>query len=270
MPITVTILKPNVFDEYGRLLAIGSAYVPYNDDYAKTLVQTLKALDTNNVLGFPLPTIAGAAMTWIARPSAAAFPGTQIRFTDVGGNTGAGGGNFFFSNGTRWKPVNEDVLLDSVDTANSAVANTTEQQLNPNHIAIPAGVIGIFDRIRLYVSLSKNGTVDSATINIRFGPLGTVADPILATITSLATTNQSEGFILEFKRTAATAMQKQGNASTDLSYTGASAGAYPAAVTISNPDTNIMYLSITSQMTTGAEVCTLQNYTLELFSTDSQ
>lgn len=210
------------------------------------------------------------AMLWGNRPAAtSANVGRQARFTDVGGNLGTGGGNFYFSNGTRWKPMNGSIVLDSVDTANAGIANTTEQQLNPNHIIIPAAVIGDFDRLRLWVSMSKSATTDSATIRIRFGPLGTIADPVLSTITTLATTNQSLGFLTEFKRLSSTTMQKQGNASTDISYMGANAAAYPAAVTVSDMNANGMYLSITSQMAAGTEIVTLQDYTLELYATDS-
>lgn len=229
---------------------------------------------SGNFLGLSGPpggTSPTPAILWAARPTpTSANAGRQIRFTDVGGNVGTGGGNFFFSNGTRWKPMNGSIVLDSVDTANSGIANTVEQQLNPNHILIPPAVIGNFDRLRLWVSMSKNAAVDSTTIRLRFGPLGTVVDPILATITTLATTNQSIGFLLEFKRQSSTTMQKQGNASTDVSYNGASAGAYPAAVTVSDMDANGMYLSITSQLTAGTEIVTLQDYTLELYATDSQ
>lgn len=231
--------------------------------------------DANGIfLGLSGPagtTSATPAMLWAARPTpATANIGREIRFTDVGGNVGTGGGNFFFSNGTRWKPVNNSIVLDSVDTPNAGLANTAEQNLNPQHIVIPSGVIGDFDRLRLWVTMSKSAAVDSTTINIRFGPLGTIADPSLATITTLATTNQSLGVLLEFKRRSSTTMQKQGNASTDVSYSGASAGAYPAFVTTANMDTSPMYLSITSQLTAGTEIVTLQDYTLELYATDSQ
>lgn len=229
---------------------------------------------TGNFLGISGPpglTSPTPAMLWANRPSATtANTGRQARFIDVGGNVGTGGGNFYFSNGTRWKPMNGSIVLDSVDTPNSGIANTTEQNLNPNHIIIPPAVIGNFDRLRLWVSMSKNAASDSATIRLRFGPLGTIADPVLATVTTLATTNQSIGFLLEFKRQTSTTMQKQGNASTDVSYNGASAGAYPAAVTVSDMDANGMYLSITSQLSAGTEIVTLQDYTLELYATDSQ
>lgn len=272
MTISVTITKPNVFDAYGILLAVGQTYALPND-LAITMVQQQKATDTNGVLA-SISITQIPAYLWADRPSAIVGKGNQIHVLDVGGgalNLGLpGGGNYFFSNGVRWRPVNNSVVLDSVDTANAGLANTSEQNLNLNHIVIPAGVIANFDRLRLWTSISKSAGVDSSTINIRFGPLGTVADPILSTITTLATTNQSLGFLTEYKRLSATTMQKQGNASTDLSYNGASAGIYPAAVTVSNMDINPMFLSITSQLAAGTEIVTLQDYTLELYATDSQ
>jgi hypothetical protein len=209
--------------------------------------------------------------TWATKPNAASYPGAVIRLTDVGGGTGSlGGGNLFFSNGTRWKPINGSIVLDSVDTPNAGVADTTEQQLNPNHVVIPAGAIGLYDRILLRGTMSKSGTSDTATIRVRFGPLGTTADPVVATIASLATTAQSIGFLQAFKRASATTFQKEGNGSTDTSFSGASTTAFPAPVAVSNLDTTPMYLSITSQLTAGTEIVTLQDYTLELLATDSQ
>ena len=207
--------------------------------------------------------------TWTTKPSAASNANMVALMSDVGsGTSGMGGGNLFISNGVRWKPAGGNVTLDSVDTANAGVANTTEQNLNPNHIAIPAGVIGVFDRLRLWVSVSKSSTVDTATFNVRFGPLGTIADPIISSF-ALTTTNQTDGVLLEYKRTAATTIQKQGNAAGDTSYSGQNTGNYPAPVTIANPDSASMFLSLCAVMTTGVEAATLQDYTFELWPTDS-
>lgn len=212
-----------------------------------------------------------AAVPWASRPAAsAANNGAILRFTDVGGNAGNGGGNFFFSTGARWKPMSADIILDAIDTPNTSIANTTEQQLNPTHIVIPPSVVQDFDRLRVRMSMSKSSTVDTATIRLRFGPLGTTADPVLLTITTLATTSISVGVLLDFKRSSATTIQKLGNASSDQSYSGASAGAFPAAVTVSDMNVNGMFMSITSQMTAGTETVTIQDYTLELCPTDSQ
>jgi hypothetical protein len=221
----------------------------------------------------PTGTLAGAVVpstTWAARPlPVTSYPNATIRITDVGGNTGAGGGAMFFTNGTRWKPTGA-VLVDSIDTPNTSVANTTEQNLNPNRVPIPAGVIGANgDRLRFRCTMSKSGVADTCTLNLRFGPLGTIADPILATITSLATTSVSLGFVLDFKRISATSLQKEGNASTDNAYGGANSGSFPAAVTISSLDANGMFMSICSVMTSGTETVTVQDYALEFWPTDS-
>lgn len=211
------------------------------------------------------------ATTWANRPlPVTSYPNAIIRITDVGGNTGAGGGNFFFTNSTRWKALGGNITLDTVDTPNTSVANTTEQNLNPNRIGIPAAVISVNgDRLRFRATLTKSGAADTSTIRLRFGPLGTTADPILATITSLATTSISLGVVMDFKRVSATSIQKEGNASTDNAYGGANAGSFPAATTVSDMDANIMFLSITSQMTGGTETVTLQDYALEFWPTDS-
>lgn len=214
--------------------------------------------------------IAIATSTWGARQAPAAANGKVVRMTDVGpGNPGPSGGNFFFSNGVRWKPLNGNCLLDAIDTANSGAANTTEQQLNPNHVLIPAGLIMDYDRLRLWFSASKNGASDSATLRFRFGPLGTAADPVIATISSLAATNQSYGTLLEFKRLSATSIQKQGNADPSASYVGASGGVFSAAVPVSNMDSNGMYLTITAQMSGGTEIPTINDYSLELYASDT-
>lgn len=207
---------------------------------------------------------------WAARPAAAGNTGL-VRFSDVGGGTGStGGGSLFYSNGTRWKPVNGGALLDAVDTPNISIANTAEQQLNPNHIAIPAGLVGDFDRLRLKLTLSKSAAVDSSTVRVRYGPLGTVADPVITTITVLSAANQSYGAQIDFKRASATTLQKLGNADPSTGFNGAVASAVTAAVTVSNMDSNAMYLTISSQMMTGTETVSLVDFTLFLDATDSQ
>lgn len=208
--------------------------------------------------------------TWAARP-AATNNGSLARFTDVGGGTGStGGGSLFYSNGTRWKPVNGGALLDAVDTTNTSVANTTEQQLNPNHIVIPAGVIGDYDRLRIKLTLSKSAAVDTSTVRLRFGPLGTVADPVLTTITGLAAANQSYGAQIDFKRVSATSLQKLGNADPSTGFNGAVASVITSTVAVSSMDSNPMYLTISSQMTGGTETVSLVDFTMFLDATDSQ
>jgi hypothetical protein len=196
--------------------------------------------------------------------------GRQVRFTDVGGgNPGPSGGNIMWWNGSNWKPVNGNFLLDGIDTKNDGIANTADQNLNPNAVAVQAGLMRDFDRLRLWPTIIKSGASDTATIRLRYGPTKTAAEPIIATIPALAGANQSYGTILEFKRLSATTLQKQGNADASSNYSGASAGAIPAAVTVANMDSNDMFFSIWAQMTAGTEFASVNDYTLELWASDN-
>lgn len=230
---------------------------------------SLRAIGLLLVNGF-VAALAPSAALFSARPTASANTGRIMRFTDVGcGQSGTGGGTFMFSNGARWKPLGP-ALLDAIDTPNSGVANTAEQQLSTNHVAIPAGVISVDgDRIEVLLTLSKSGASDSATIRIRFGPLGTVADPVITTITNLAGASQSYGTVIPFKRVSATSLQKQGNSDPSSSLLGAGTGAYPAAVTVSDMGATPMFMSVTQQMTGGSEFVTAQDYSVTFKPTDN-
>lgn len=206
---------------------------------------------------------------WANLPSAALFPGSVVRVTDVGGGpTLAGGGNFFMSNGVRWKPMNGNIVLDTIDTANSGIANTTEQQLNPNAVIVPGGVIAFTDRLRLTIGISKSGTTDICTFRLRLGPLKSILDPSILTITIPAASASFNDQII-FKRKSATSIQRQGNGDSATSF-GGSALAYPTDITgLSSLDTIGQYFSLTQQMTTGTEFITIQDYILEDLPTDS-
>lgn len=170
---------------------------------------------------------------------------------------------------SMFNPQIEFQIIDAVDTANNGVANTTPQQLNPTHRATPSNYIKINDRMRLNVSLSKSGTVDSATFLIKYGPTGTVNDATIATINALSTTNQSFGTILAFKRVSLTQIQKLGSADANYSFSTASPAAVSAPVTVGDMTAQPMYMSIIATMTTGAEFATVNDYTFELYITDS-
>lgn len=170
---------------------------------------------------------------------------------------------------SMFDPSAEFQTIDAIDTANTGLANTSEQQLNPNHRAITSNMIKINDRFELRLTCSKSSTVDSATFRIRFGPLGTVADPIIATINAVATTNQSYGTILQFKRTSLTQVTKLGSGDANYSFSTAAPSAASTPVTVGDMTTLPMFLSITGQMTAGTETPTVNDYTLVVCVTDT-
>lgn len=281
--VTVTTSDTALFNQYARFICTAGMLTVQIGDPTSSTATSINPWQSNEVvyvydtsgnllgLGNPSGGILGGgipAITWASRPVAASFLGAQFRFTDVGGNTGAGGGNYFYSNGVRYKAVNGEALLDAVDTANPGITGVTEQQLNPNHIVIPAAVIAGMDRLDVTCGVSKSGTTDTMVMRVRFGPLGTIADPVLATV-NVAAASQSAGFSLKFKRISDTTIQLQGSANTILSYGSESGTAYAAAVTVSAMSTTPMYMSITAQMGGTTDTPTLQDYTLKLSCTDS-
>lgn len=75
------------------------------------------------------PTVTQSAL-WANR-SVYQQTGNLVRFTDYAGGQGAnGGGTFMFYNGTRWKPLNSNVVLDRIDTQNDGTAGGTPFNLN--------------------------------------------------------------------------------------------------------------------------------------------
>jgi hypothetical protein len=212
-----------------------------------------------------------SSMLWAARPAPATIPGQIRRFTDVGGgNPGPSGGQFLWSNGSRYRPMGGAVPLDEVDTPNIGTNVATEQQLNPNHVAIPAGLLQDYDQLMLELLLSKTGTADTATFRLRFGPLGTATDPVIATINGPAGSEQTLITQLRFKRLSATSIMYLGNPDTKQGMGGTSIALPLAPVAVSNMDSNAMFLSITAQMTTGGtDVPTLNHFVMLWLASDN-
>lgn len=247
----------------------GQYYVGQNaEDVLQEVAVNIRALGGGNAqtIGFINQP---AKYTWATKPLASSFDGLVIRITDVGsGQLGNGGGTLWFSNGTKWKAVNGSAVLDSIDTPNASSGNAL-QNLNPNHNAIYGGVLGLYDCFDVELTATKSGTTATATITLRYGPLGTIADPVISTISDLASTSQGGGYKFSFKRISATQIQRLGGAAGSNPFGGASLGLPPAAVTVSNMDTVTHYLSICCQLNSGTEVVTITDYTMTLASTDS-
>jgi hypothetical protein len=233
---------------------------------------TLTGGNTSNpgdVLGF---TVVAQAMMFGDRPLVGPALGKAYRFYDVGGggaSSPAGGGSFLFSNGLRWKPMNGEAALDAIDTANTSILNAAEQQLNPNHATIPAGLIGDFDRLIVFVGLSKSGATDTKTLRLRYGPLGTTADPLIASV-AIAAATLSAGFFFQFRRNSATTLQRMGNTDTAGSgYLGQGTTAFAAATTVSDMDANPMFLTISSQSSGATDSVSLVDMLLKWSATDT-
>lgn len=217
--------------------------------------------------GAPLPIV---TYTWATKPSAVGRTGQLILISDVGcGQSGTGGGLLFTSNGTRWKLVNLEGKIDGVDTRNVGVANTTEQDLTPNSVLLPAALTADTDTFLLRLTLSKSGSSDSCTVRLRLGTTGTNTDPVLTTITSLSGASVSFGSLFEFKRISSTTVQKMGSGDSTGGFSGPSVTAIPAAVTVPDMSSNALRFKVWAQMTGGTEFAVLEDMQLFLSNSDN-
>jgi len=177
---------------------------------------------------------------------AAANPDTYVFCTNFGV-----GGSMLYSNGVRWKPVNNRTVLKTLETV-PTITGASELTFTGTPILIPAGMWQVGDCIGLEISMSKDAGVGTATCSLRLGTTGTTADTLMyGTATAfLATTARSVGSQQKFRRVANTT-QKMGGASVLAGLAGAqSTSTYPAAVTIpSNMDTTDLYLSLSCILT---------------------
>ncbi len=210
------------------------------------------------------------ASLWAALPPAASVPFQLRRVIDVSaGQSGAGGGAIFISNGSRWKPLTNDQVIDGIDTRNVGVAGAGEQILTSTSVLLQSGLIAISDKLDLDLTASKTGSSESCILRVRLGPTRTTADALLTQITSMSGGSTSFANRLVFKRIGATQMQKMGNGDPAGGYNGPSVTALPGAVTIANLDSVGVYLSISAEMSGATEIPAIEDMRLKLLTSDN-
>ena len=196
-------------------------------------------------------------VTWANLPAAASFQGRICRVSDLNNA-------LFESNGTRWKPVNGRALIGSTD-ASATMSGTTETVLFSK--ALPAGLVKDNDRLIVNYTMGKSGTSESATMAMRLGTAGTIADTaIQGPVAGLTTTSVAAGVVVQFKRVTATSTRKLGQGTQLNPMVGAGTVVVTSPVTVSSMDSNALFLSFTNVMSAAVETFTLYDFTLELVS----
>ena len=145
--------------------------------------------------------------------------------------------------------------------APSSMSGTTETVLA--QFVIPAGLLGVLDRLEMRFSTTKSGTADTGTIRFRCGTAGTTADTLLSTHV-MYDINDSYGALADFKRTSTTGLQKLGNGSVATAYAGGSATNFVAEVVVGDMGAAPYYLSMTGQLGAAVESVTLQDWIVRL------
>lgn len=152
--------------------------------------------------------------------------------------------------------VVHSLVADSIGAASTAV-----QRLD--FAKIPAGSLQVGDVIRVTHARTKSGVADTSSAVLRAGASNTVADGVLGSVASLATTTTAAGAVFEYKVTSATTVRQLGSTNGNLSLAGTSTGAIYADKTIPNIELSDLYIGIYDTMTAGTEYVTLGAFSVE-------
>lgn len=240
------------------------AYVTNNG----AVVTTSDPVDTNDVVyvaGMAIRRSDGAlyttlgvtpavTYTWAAKPAAASRVG-PIFASDVAA------GSYWVSDGTRYRPMNNSLVLYQPSTVFQSAANTSEQIAVA--VPIPAGAWQDGDVITLEMMVTKSAGVENCQGLFRVG----TAAAVLGSTTNdyefqPSATSRRVVFVKSFKRISATTIgitNLDGNA-VGL---GADTGVY-AAQTVPNMDSQTTYLQYTVQMNVGVETVRLEKFIARL------
>lgn len=180
-----------------------------------------------------------ASYTWATKPAATSLPaGTQIRITDIGTD-----GTMWFSTGTRYKLVGGKAIIKGLGNSVSGIANSETIVMQA---LMPAGAVQTNDTVRVWVTATKSGTTDSATMIVHVGTAGTTADTTVVSNSIMGAANRTYGGIFDLKLTSATGLTRSGANSANGSYT-VSNSAAGGATAITDASANALYWTVTLQ-----------------------
>ena len=228
----------------------------WNADHSFSLVQA----DIAGLRTTDNPTHAGVVltpMTWAAIEALSSPAAGWIRYaSDLGA-----AGSFVEYTGSRWRPLNGHARLkNGVPTSgiNNVEANGIVLQT-----LLPVNAWKVNDGIWIPITITKSGTTDTLTFNIRIGTAGTTSDTLVLTATALAATQRNGGFLAELRLESATSVRHVGGAGVS-SYPGALAGGAANAVTISSAATNALYVTVTIRSSGTTDTVALESGRMDL------
>lgn len=201
---------------------------------------------------------------WSTLPTAANASRTQQYYvSDVGQ-----GGSIWYSDGTRWRPVNSECTLFALtsDVVSSGASEQIHSQFSLPFSANNGSPWQNGDIITFEHDHNKSSTVETSTNKLRCGTAGTVADTDTGMFfIGLATSARQGRTSQAIRRVSATSIINASLGGTGTSF-GTSSGASPAAVTVANIDSNTIFLSATVSMSVGVETDTLRTFIAKLIT----
>lgn len=184
-------------------------------------------------------------MTWAVRPSATANAGRTIFVTDVG----IGGGSYWFSNGTEWRPFGAVVLARGAGTTMANPGHTIETELGS--ATVPAGAMGATGILIVRTLWKTTTSINIKSLRVKLGGYGFFAYNATTTVSAYITASINN-------LTASTQASFASNSP-------AQSGVWTAANVSGAVDTaSAQSVSITGQLALGTEECSLVHYSVEV------
>lgn len=202
----------------------------------------------------------GGVYAWAARPSAVGRLHDIIHIDDIGPN---GAGSFWYSDGARWRPINNATFIQQLLAPLAYPAASTAEIIMAQYL-IPAGLLaGDADILKIAFGGGKTGAAGTIVFRVRVGALGTLVDPIVTSMYPAASI-LSFGGSPELQRISATTMKARGAVSQFSPMGAVTTGAAPPVVTVPNLNDVGTYVSFTAQLTSALDTLVINEFTLEL------
>lgn len=197
----------------------------------------------------------GSAYTWQTKPAPSALTG-QIYISDIGI-----GGSYWYSDGSKWRPVGGRVTLRNALTV---ISNSGAAKVVMDYATLPAGLFADGDLIHIHVVKDRTGgTADTETTDICIGTASTTVGTSVGLGTGVLATTQVQ-FTSNWsvkKQTPTTVMPTAMTGSTGVG----GGTAVNVIATVPNMDEQTTYLQVTSDLTiAGGEVANLRAFVVTL------
>lgn len=190
-----------------------------------------------------------ASYTWLTRPAAALYPGSEITISDVGV-----AGSRWRSDGIRWVNMHPVVLGQLVAPVNRNASTSTAESVAVYTLAIPGGIMGVNSLIQILPLATCNNSATNKTLRVKAD--GTSIG------TFILTTVVAEQPLVYFRNIASLAAQKTftGNASATGSISTA-----PAATTVNTAADWDLTATLQAANSTNGDTITLEAMTVVLY-----
>lgn len=190
--------------------------------------------------------------TWANIPAAGSAG--RMQFVSNAGTKGS----MWLDDGTRWKPINGQCLLASLDTTSASIGSTETIVFQ---YQLPANLWQTSDIIRVQYLMEKTGVTDTGIAGVRIGTAGTSSDTAIVSTTALSAASRTGLLFLDIRLESATSALQ---VSSPSGY--GTTSTFYSAITISSASANPLYVSLSIRSGGATDTVTCKSGLIQLIS----